>query len=59
MGCFLDFINAVVHIPVIEDYIWYGYWLVVWLLAPLLCLLVLAYDHLSGHWLWYVLLNVP
>lgn len=54
MGCLLDAINWLVHIPVLEDYIWYGFWFFIGLFAPIICALIVVYDHLFGHIWWYV-----
>lgn len=52
MGLILDSINWLVHVPVIEDYVWYAYWFVVGLFSPFVAMLILLYDHTSGYILW-------
>lgn len=48
MFCLLNAINWLCHVPWVEDWIYYGYWAAAALMAPIICLFIVAYDHLSG-----------
>eukprot|EP00624_Nannochloropsis_granulata_P001371 evm.model.NODE_16645_length_15759_cov_30.505997.5 len=56
MARFLDFWNNLCHIDLLEEWIWYNYFAGAWLLGPILSLLILCYDVLSGFFfpVWHI-----
>jgi retinol dehydrogenase-16 len=51
MGACLEFWNNLCHIDLLEEWIWYNYFADAWLLGPILALLIICYDLLSGFFI--------